>query len=96
MDTITLLVAALATARITLLITTDRITRAPREWLLRRMDADSLGAYLIVCNWCVSVWAGAGMAVAGAAYGSWPWIWAVPLALAFSMTAGVLASREGE
>ena len=45
METMTimlLVLGALATARVTRLITTDRITEAPRNWVLRRLDPDSL------------------------------------------------------
>lgn len=96
MNWITLLVAALVTARVTRLVTTDRITQAPRNALLRRLDSDSLWAYLIVCDWCVSVYTGGAVAAAGAAYELWSWWWALPLALAFSYVAGYLASKEDE
>lgn len=96
MDTITLILAALATARITRLITSDRITEAPRGWVLRRLDEGGLLAYLIVCNWCASVYVGAGMAGAWYAWGGHRWFAAVCAALAFSYVAGFLASREGE
>lgn len=96
MDTITLVIAALVTARLTLVITTDRITQAPRNWLLARLDPDSLAAYLVVCNWCVSFYVGLGVAAVGVVVGWWAWPWLVPLGLAFSMVAGLLASREGE
>lgn len=93
MDLITFAVAALATARITRLVTTDRITRAPRDGLLRRMEPTSVWAYLLVCDWCVSVYAGAGVVAA-----LWAWDWSVwPLAaLAASHVAGWLASKEEE
>ena len=90
------LLAALATARITRLITTDRITQAPRNWVLRRLNAESLWAYLMVCDWCTSVYVGAGVAAAGAALGWWSWTLAVPAALAFSYSAGYLASKESD
>lgn len=96
MNLITLLVAALVTARLTKLVTTDRITQAPRNALLRRLDAESLWAYLLVCDWCVSVYTGMGVAATGAAAGVWSWLWAPALALAFSYVAGFLASKEGE
>lgn len=96
MDAITLLIAALATARITRLVTRDRITHAGRRRLLNRLDQDGLLAYLIVCDWCVSVYTGAGVASAGALAGLWSWAWVVPLTLAFSYTAGWLASKEDE
>lgn len=96
MDTLTAVLCALATARLTKLITTDRILLAPRAWLVRRLPEHHLLAYLIVCDWCVSVYTGA--AVAGA---WWAWGGSTPFtagaaALAFSYAAGFLASRESE
>jgi len=96
MDTVTLLIAALATARITRLITQDRITEAPRHWILRRLPDESLLAYLMVCDWCASVYVGAAVAASGAALGWWSWTMAVPAALAFSYIAGYLASKESD
>lgn len=96
MDPITLLLAALVTARLTRLVTRDRISAAPREWLLRRLDPDGLAAWLIVCDWCASFYVGMGVAAAGALAGWWAWAWIVPLGLAFSHVTGWLASREGD
>lgn len=96
MTFVTFFLAALATARITRLITSDRITEAPRNWILRKLDANSLWAYFMVCDWCTSVYVGAGAAAAGAALGWWTWALAVPAALAFSYTAGYLASKESD
>lgn len=96
MDAIAVLVAALATARLTRLVTRDRITDAPRRALLRRLRNRELLAYLVVCDWCASVYTGAAVAAAGAAYGAWTWAWAPVLALAFSYTAGWLAGHEKE
>lgn len=94
MDAITLLVAALATARITRLVTTDRITQAPRRWVLSKLEDDGLMAYLVVCDWCASVYVGAGVAVllwAGPDWVVWPMA-----ALAFSYVTGWLARGETE
>ena len=96
MDAITLLVAALTTARLTRLITRDRITHAPRRWLLSKLDTDGLTAYLIICDWCSSMYVGGAVAAAGAWVGLWSWWWAGPCALAFSYVAGWLASKEVE
>lgn len=96
MDPITLIVAALVTARVTRLVTTDRITQAPRTWALRRLNSEGLTAYLIVCDWCASFYVGIGVAAAGWAYGAWAWPWIVPLGLAFSYVAGWLARGETE
>ena len=94
MEPITLLVAALATARLTRLVTRDRITHTPRRLLLKRLDPEGLAAYMVVCDWCVSVYVGAGIVAllwAGPAWIVWPLY-----ALAFSHVAGWLASKEDE
>lgn len=98
MDTYPLLIVvmALATARATRLVTRDRILQAPRRAVLRALPDDSLLAYLIVCDWCVSVYTGALAAAGGAWAGWWPWAWTPALMLAFSYVTGYLASREGE
>lgn len=96
MDLITLAVAALVTARITRLVTTDRITQAPRTWVLQRLSSEGLAAYLIVCDWCASFYVGLGVAGTGALAGLWAWQWIVPLGLAFSYVAGILARGENE
>lgn len=96
MTLVQMILAALATARITRLITQDRITEAPRNALLRRLDANGLMAYLIVCDWCASVYVGAAVAAGGAGIGWWSWTMAVPAALAFSYIAGYLASKESD
>jgi len=95
-DLIPFVSMALAVARVTRLVTTDRITQAPRNALLRKLDPEGLTAYLLVCSWCSSVYVGAAGAVVGSLAGWWTWTTAVPAALAFSYIAGFLASREGE
>ena len=89
-------VMALATARATRLITRDRVLAAPRRAVLRVLPDDGLLAYLVVCDWCVSMYTGTLAAAGGAWAGWWPWAWAPALAFAFSYVTGYLASREGE
>lgn len=100
MDTVALILLPLAVARVTRLITADRILEPVRDRLIsrwiERKGGDSLAAYLITCPWCVSVYVGA----AGAA-GWWAWggtrvYAAVLLAFACSYVTGWLASHEGE
>lgn len=95
MDLIALLFAALATARLTRLVTADRITDAPRNWIIRRLPRESLLAYLLVCSWCSSIYVGAGMGAAWWAWGDHRWFAAAAGALAFSYVAGWLSGREG-
>ncbi|MGS2588090.1 hypothetical protein [Streptomyces hebeiensis] len=102
MDALALVLAALATARITRLITADRLTKAPRTavvvWTtnraIRRGRDESLLAYLVTCSWCASVYVGAVMGAAWWAWGEQRWFAAGAAALAFSYIAGWLAARE--
>lgn len=94
MDLVTWLILASATMRITRLVTEDTIFDTPRAWLQER--APDWLAYLIVCPWCVSVYAGAGVAGLWAALGGTMWLMVVYAALGFSYAAGWLATREGE
>lgn len=97
------ILTVLAVARVTRLITTDVLTRAPREWTLRallvrkdgtaREDGFRAGlGYLIVCDWCVSVYVGAAAAGAYAAWGETMPFMGVTLALAASYATGFLAT----
>ena len=93
----------LAVARVTRLITTDALFETPRSavvtWLVmggeqvpRTSGLRSKMAYLIVCDWCTSMY------VAAAAAGAW-WAWGetmpfmvVCVALSASYVTGFLAS----
>lgn len=66
----------LATARITRFVTTDVLFQEPRNWTLRKLLIRQDGTerthgfrtglgYLIVCDWCASVYVG------GAVSGAW-------------------------
>lgn len=95
----TLILAALATARLTRMVTTDRITQGPRGWLLRllirKRGEDALSVYLIICDWCVSIYVAAGVTAAWILAGDTLWFQAPAAALALSYVAGFLASKEG-
>ena len=45
-----------ATIRLTRLLTTDALLEPGRSWTERRMPAKV--AYLVRCDWCMSVWVG--------------------------------------
>lgn len=53
---ITLIVAALAVARITVFLTKDRLTIKYRRWVVKKYGEQSLPAYLAHCEWCTSIW----------------------------------------
>lgn len=86
MSPLVLLVAALATYRLTLLVTADAITAPARErtwgWL----------AELTHCHWCASVWLAPAM-VASALWWSngWGW-WLACGSLSVSAVTGVLGT----
>lgn len=86
--------AILAGARLTRLITRDRITQAPRHWALRKLPDGHLLAYLVVCDWCVSMYVGTATAAAWVAWSDETLFRGVTAALAMSYVAGWLAARE--
>lgn len=86
------LLAVLATARLTRLVVRDAITDPPRAWLAQHAGPGV--TYLVHCRWCASIWLGVG--VAAAVY-NWPARWwvAIPLiGLAASHITGLLARLE--
>lgn len=54
-----------------------------------------LGAYLMTCPWCVSIYVGVVAAPMIYFWGSTPWLTVPALALALSYGVGFLASKEG-
>lgn len=92
----TVVLTILAVARVTRLITTDKLTEAPRNalvlWLIDRRGEGTRLAYLVMCDWCMSVYTGS---VAACAYAVWHdtlAYMAVTLALSASYVTGFLAS----
>lgn len=94
-----LLVAVLATFRVTRLVTTDKVFDRPRtvlwDWLADRgwwWPLDLLG-----CDWCVSVWIAAGVTVAGWRCGVVGGGWRLlPVWLAVAGGAGLVAAATSE
>ena len=96
-----LVIDALATARITRLLTEDRVPFGPiRDRILRNADEDSGGlgspsrlAELVTCPWCSSVHVAI---FVGIVRWRFPRAWRpVATALAMSYVAGFLAEHEG-
>lgn len=96
----------LATARITRLVTTDRIGLPLRLAVLRRWPAPpddpdglSLPGYLVHCRWCVSVWIAvpAAFLVSLLLVDGWDVVaLGSALALAYSHLTGLLVALEPE
>lgn len=100
MTGVTAALAALATFRLTRLVTADTITEGARRWAggvrpwngVPRLDRPRTFEF-ITCPWCTSVWIGAAVAAS-------TWAWAGPMlwvngALAFSAVAGLLSTWGG-
>lgn len=92
------MVYALACARVTGFITSDRLTETWRNRLIRRWcrgapadDCTSLRAYLIVCQWCTSIYVALPAAVLWYFVGDWPWVFIPAVALAFSQVTGMIS-----
>lgn len=98
MTTLTLLLAALATARITRLITADILTEAPRDTVIDWLTFRGHGkvAYLLSCPWCASMYVGAGLAAAWYAWGDTRVFAAITAVFAFSHITGRMATTEVE
>ena len=56
MIVVSLVVAALAVARITRLLTEDFLTVGYRRWVVTRWGPESKMSYWVHCPWCTSVW----------------------------------------
>lgn len=88
------LLAFLATSRLTRLVTADYVTRRPREALIRWRGEDSPLAYLITCDWCASIYTGALVATGVILWPDNRLVVGVLLVLAASLVAGLLAQIE--
>lgn len=96
-----LFVTALAAARVTRLITTDKISEPVREWIVGKLGPAHAISYLVYCRWCtgiyasavasVCVWWGAGLRHLLPVSG---WFAVPALALAFSYVIGLLVRAE--
>ena len=89
---LTLAIYALAVARVTRLITEDRIFDRPRNAALAALPDDHQAAYLLLCPWCVSVWVAIPAAVIAYWWGEHPAFLVPAIALAFSHITGVLTA----
>lgn len=94
MSALTVALTVLAVARVTRLLTADRILDRPRIAIMEQFGPDSMTAYWVTCPWCMSIYVGAAGAGAWAAWGTTTAYQAVTLALAASHVTGWLATRE--
>lgn len=96
---LTLIVYALAVARVTTFIVLDELIDEPRARLKRAIvgDRDPVPAWrvkaltLVGCPWCVSIYVGAVAAVVWYTVGNNPFVLVPAVALAFSQVTGMIA-----
>lgn len=93
MIVISLVVAALAVARITRFLTDDFLANGYRRWVVGKFGDESMLAYLAHCPWCTSVWV-ALLAMPPAVL--WPNVWVIAAYSipAASMVSGLLIDRK--
>jgi len=87
-------VAALAAARITRLVTRDTITQPLRLWLINRAGVDTRLAELIQCDWCSGVWVSSAVIGTTWAWGDHRWVQVCLTILAAAHVVGYLATWE--
>ena len=88
----TFLLIALATYRITRIVTADKVTERPRAWAEdRAADGHPKLTYFVTCPWCVSIY------IASAVVGITDLVASVPLpglqALAASTVCGLIGAE---
>ena len=89
---VSLIVAALAVARITRLLVDDRLTVRWRQWIVGRYGTESLMSYLVHCPWCMSMYLAIPIMPIAALF-PYPWVVAILAIPAASMIAGLLNDR---
>jgi len=77
-DVLWLVLVVLATTRVIRYVTHDKLNQPVRMWAVHRFGEDALRAYLFFCEWCVGVWAAAGIVSLGYwGYGHWWGQWPI-------------------
>lgn len=94
-----LVLGLLTTARLTRVLTDDRIGAPIRSAVVGRLGAEHALSYLVHCRWCTSMWIAvpAALLVSLLLVDGWtvPAL-ALPLALAYSHLTGLLVALEPE
>lgn len=94
MQILALIVGALAVTRLSMLIVDDRLTLSFKRWVIGKWGEESLPAYWVFCNWCVSIWFAIPIMPIAAL---WPnkWVIAALSIPAASLIAGLLSKVRG-
>jgi hypothetical protein len=82
---------ALATYRLTRLLTTDVILEGLREKIWKKYPPSTKLGYLFTCNWCMSIWAAAFIIALASLLPTVAYV--VSLILSISALAGLVATK---
>lgn len=90
---VSLVVAALAVARVTRFLTEDFLAVGYRRWVVSRWGEESKMAYLVHCPWCTSIWIAAPVMPVAVMF---PNLWTIGIfsILAASQLAGLLQTSK--
>lgn len=87
-------IAVGAVVRLSRLVTADKITESMRDRLTARWGEDSLRAYLISCDYCVSIYVAPVVATVAVLWGDNRVVIIGLLALTASFVAGIIGAHE--
>ena len=90
-DLFTFTILALATFRISRLLTVDVIFENLREWVWKKRPPSTKLGYLFTCNWCMSIWVASLLTICYTIITTATVVVAIPFAL--SAVAGLIAAR---
>lgn len=92
MTTLLVALVALATYRLTRLVTADQIAEPLRRAVIARNPG--WAGYLVTCDWCLSIWVAPWPALAAALWPDNRAVWVSLVALAASALTGLLSLVE--
>lgn len=92
---LSLVVGALAVARLTRLLVEDRIMLWYRRAVITKAGDQSLAAYFVMCPWCTSIWVAAAVMPIATLFPN-RWVIAALAIPAASWVAGAAAQRLEE
>lgn len=90
----TFLLLALAVARVTRLVVSDKIGHPLRAWVLRRNGDQGKWTFAVHCPWCVGMWVAIGASPLWWFFGRNPIFVMVCTALALSQIVGLLSKID--
>lgn len=93
-DWLLMLLAIGAVVRLSRLVTADKITESIREWVGNRWGDESMRAYFVSCDYCVSIYVAPIVATVAILWGDNRVVIIALLALTASLVAGIIGAHE--